>query len=99
VRGAISTCVVLVVSGRLQVLTDHVGEMDALVASWLPGNEGAGVTDVLFGARRFSGRLSMTWPRSEDQVPINVGDENYDRYFPMAGASGPGDRTRPRGTR
>ncbi len=45
------TCVVLVVSGRPQVLTDQLGEMDALVASWLPGSEGAGVADVLFGTR------------------------------------------------
>ena len=49
---AIATCVVLVVSGRPQVLTDQLGEMDALVASWLPGSEGAGVADVLFGQRR-----------------------------------------------
>jgi len=40
---AIETCVVLVVSGRPQVLTDQLGKMDALVASWLPGSEGAGV--------------------------------------------------------
>ena len=38
--------------------------MDALVASWLPGSEGAGVADVLFGRRPFTGRLSMTWPRT-----------------------------------
>jgi len=82
VCGAISRCVVLVVSGRPQVLTDQLGEMDALVASWLPGSEGAGVADVLFGRRAFTGRLSMTWPRSEDQVPINVGDRRYDPLFP-----------------
>jgi beta-glucosidase len=82
VCGAISRCVVLVVSGRPQVLTDQLGEMDALVASWLPGSEGAGVADVLFGRRAFTGRLSMTWPRSEDQVPINVGDRRYNPLFP-----------------
>jgi beta-glucosidase len=82
VCGAIRRCVVLVVSGRPQVLTDQLGEMDALVASWLPGSEGAGVADVLFGRRAFTGRLSMTWPRSEDQVPINVGDRRYNPLFP-----------------
>ena len=46
---AIETCVVIVVSGRPQVLTDQLDKMDALVASWLPGSEGAGVADVLFG--------------------------------------------------
>jgi len=79
---AIATCVVLVVSGRPQVLTDQLGRIDALVASWLPGSEGAGVADVLFGRRPFTGRLPMTWPRSADQVPINVGDADYRPLFP-----------------
>jgi beta-glucosidase len=81
VCSVIAKCVVLVVSGRPQVLTDQLDEMDALVASWLPGSEGAGVADVLFGQRGFSGKLSVTWPRSEDQVPINVGDADYDPLF------------------
>ena len=82
VCGTIDKCVVLIVSGRPQVVTDQIDGMDALVASWLPGSEGAGVADVLFGRQRFSGRLSVTWPRSEAQVPINVGDEDYDPLFP-----------------
>jgi beta-glucosidase len=56
--------------------------MDALVASWLPGSEGSGVADVLFGRRPFTGRLSMTWPASADQVPINVGDATYRPLYP-----------------
>jgi beta-glucosidase len=40
------------------------------------------VADVLFGERGFTGRLPMTWPRTEAQVPINVGDDNYDPLFP-----------------
>ena len=79
---AIATCVVLVVSGRPQVLTDQIGKMDALVASWLPGSEGAGVADVLFGRKPFTGRLSMSWPAAEAQVPINVGDRTYRPLFP-----------------
>jgi beta-glucosidase len=79
---AIETCVVLVVSGRPQVLTDQLGKMDALVASWLPGSEGAGVADVLFGKRPFTGKLPITWPRTEAQVPINIGDSDYDPLFP-----------------
>ena len=83
VCGAIETCVVLLVSGRPQVITDQLGQMDALVASWLPGSEGAGVADVLFGNEPFTGRLSVTWPRSEDQVPINVGDRGYRAAVPL----------------
>jgi beta-glucosidase len=82
VCGEIETCVVLVVSGRPQILTGVVGVADAVVASGLPGSEGAGVADVLFGRRPFTGRLSMTWPRSAAQVPINVGDASYDPLFP-----------------
>jgi len=80
---AIETCIVLVVSGRPQILTDQLNKIDALVASWLPGSEGAGVADVLFGRRPFTGRLSMTWPRTQAQVPINIGDSNYDPLFPF----------------
>jgi beta-glucosidase len=82
VCGTIDKCVVLIVSGRPQVVTDQIDGIDALVASWLPGSEGAGVADVLFGRQGFTGRLSVTWPRSEAQVPINVGDEDYDPLFP-----------------
>jgi beta-glucosidase len=76
-------CVVLVVSGRPQVIADQLGEINALVASWLPGTEGAGVADVLFGKKPFSGRLPVTWPRSEAQEPINVGDAAYDPQYPF----------------
>ncbi|WP_461012393.1 glycoside hydrolase family 3 N-terminal domain-containing protein [Streptomyces capparidis] len=75
-------CVVLVVSGRPQLLADQVGDIDALVASWLPGTEGAGVADTLFGQRDFTGRLPVSWPRSEQQIPVNVGDTAYDPLFP-----------------
>lgn len=82
VCSAVPSCVVLVVSGRPQIVTDQLGEIDALVASWLPGSEGAGVADVLFGKRPFTGRLSVTWPAGADQVPINVGDDSYRPLFP-----------------
>ena len=79
---AIATCIVLIVSGRPQLIADQLGKIDALIASWLPGSEGAGVADVLFGLLSFTGKLPMTWPRSADQVPINIGDADYDPLFP-----------------
>jgi beta-glucosidase len=82
VCGSIDRCVVVVVSGRPLILTDQLGQMDALVAAWLPGSQGEGVADVLFGRRPFTGRLSMTWPRALEQEPINVGDRHYDPLFP-----------------
>ncbi|MFJ9926483.1 glycoside hydrolase family 3 protein [Streptomyces misionensis] len=75
-------CVVLIVSGRPQLIGDRLGEIDSLVASWLPGTEGEGVADVLYGDRPFTGQLPVTWPRSESQLPINVGDASYDPQFP-----------------
>ena len=83
VCGSIAECVVVVVSGRPLILTDQLAEMDALVAAWLPGSQGEGVADVLFGHRPFTGRLSMTWPRTLEQEPINVGDANYDPLYPF----------------
>ena len=71
----------LVVSGRPQIVTGQVPDIDALVASWLPGSQGEGVADVLFGERAFSGKLSVSWPRRTRQEPINIGDEDYDPLF------------------
>ncbi|MFI6209600.1 glycoside hydrolase family 3 N-terminal domain-containing protein [Streptomyces sp. NPDC051041] len=79
---AAMTCAVLVVSGRPQLIGDRLGAIDALVASWLPGTEGDGVADVLYGRRPFTGQLPVTWPKSEAQLPINVGDSSYDPQFP-----------------
>ncbi|MFJ8086011.1 glycoside hydrolase family 3 protein [Streptomyces sp. NPDC096205] len=75
-------CAVLIVSGRPQLVGDRLGGIDALVASWLPGTEGAGVADVLYGRRPFTGQLPVTWPKSEAQLPINVGDAAYDPQYP-----------------
>ncbi|WP_182526183.1 glycoside hydrolase family 3 protein [Nocardioides dongkuii] len=76
-----ASCTVLVVSGRPLVLPDGLRrKIDALVASWLPGSEGTGVADVLFGERRFTGRLPVSWPRRVDE-PVNVGDRRYDPLF------------------
>jgi beta-glucosidase len=76
----VPTAVVLL-SGRPLVLGDALAKSDAFVAAWLPGSEGGGVADVLFGDWKPSGKLSYSWPRSVDQLPINVGDAKYDPLF------------------
>ncbi|WOL15298.1 hypothetical protein Cni_G24079 [Canna indica] len=76
-------CVVVIISGRPVVIEPYVPLMDALVAAWLPGSEGHGVTDVLFGDYGFTGKLPRTWFKSVDQLPMNVGDEHYDPLFPF----------------
>lgn len=72
---ACARLVVVLVSGRPLIVTDHIDAWDAFVAAWLPGSEGAGVADVLFGERPFVGRLPYTWPRSVEQVPLGRSDE------------------------
>ncbi|MUL41192.1 glycoside hydrolase family 3 protein [Streptomonospora sp. PA3] len=67
-------CVAMLVSGRPMIIDEELKTADAFVASWLPGTEGAGMTDVLFGHEPFRGRLPVTWPSSVDQEPINRGD-------------------------
>ncbi|KAA0057201.1 beta-glucosidase BoGH3B-like [Cucumis melo var. makuwa] len=76
-------CVVIVISGRPVVLQPYISSIDALVAAWLPGTEGKGISDVLFGDYGFSGKLSRTWFKTVDQLPMNVGDAHYDPLFPF----------------
>ncbi|XP_028761264.1 uncharacterized protein LOC114719866 [Neltuma alba] len=76
-------CVVVVISGRPVVIQPYLESIDALVAAWLPGSEGQGVADVLFGDYGFSGKLPRTWFKTVDQLPMNVGDAHYDPLFPF----------------
>ncbi|CAD6214528.1 unnamed protein product [Miscanthus lutarioriparius] len=76
-------CLVVLISGRPLVVEPYLGDMDAFVAAWLPGSEGQGVADVLFGDYGFTGKLSRTWFKSVDQLPMNVGDKHYDPLFPF----------------
>ncbi|XP_031381238.1 uncharacterized protein LOC116195940 [Punica granatum] len=82
VCGAVK-CAVIVVSGRPIVIEPYMSSIDALVAAWLPGTEGQGVADVLFGDYGFTGRLPRTWFKSVDQLPMHVGDSHYDPLFPF----------------
>jgi beta-glucosidase len=83
VCAATTRCAVVIVSGRPLILDPaQLGRMDALVEAWLPGSEGIGVADPLFGTQPYTGKLPVTWPRSLAQEPINVGDSDYDPLFP-----------------
>jgi len=75
--------VVVLISGRPMILGDVLDQVDALVAAWLPGTEGDGVADVLFGDYRPTGKLAYSWPRAMEQIPINRGDARYDPLFPF----------------
>ncbi|MEU0535984.1 glycoside hydrolase family 3 protein [Amycolatopsis tolypomycina] len=66
--------VVVLVSGRPLDIAAQLPDWAGLVASWLPGSEGQGVADVLFGDYNPTGKLPVTWMRGADQQPINAGD-------------------------
>ncbi|KAL4350878.1 hypothetical protein AHAS_Ahas10G0186000 [Arachis hypogaea] len=76
-------CVVVVISGRPVVIQPYLDTIEALVAAWLPGTEGQGVADVLFGDYGFTGKLPRTWFKTVDQLPMNVGDSHYDPLYPF----------------
>ncbi len=66
----ISTVAVFL-SGRPMWVNRELNAADAFVAAWLPGSEGAGVADVLFGKRAPSGKLSFSWPKTCEGAPLN----------------------------
>ena len=76
VRPRCRKLVVILISGRPLIITEHLPDWDALVAAWLPGTEGQGIADVLLGDHPITGRLSFTWPRSMSQIPLGILSES-----------------------
>ena len=60
--------ITVLISGRPMILDAALDMSDALVAAWLPGTEGQGVADVLFGDYKPTGKLSRTWPLNNEQI-------------------------------
>ena len=73
--------VAVFLSGRPLWVNPWLNASDAFVAAWLPGSEGEGVADMLFGKAEFRGKLPYSWPKRPDQTPLNVGDPGYDPLF------------------
>ena len=67
--------VVILFSGRPMIITNEIDQWDSLLAAWLPGTEGQGISDVLFGDYSPTGKLSFSWPKSVDQLPISKTDD------------------------
>ncbi len=74
--------VVVLVSGRPLMISDYLNNWDAFVAAWLPGSEGDGVAEVLFGEDKFSGKLPFVWPQTVTQIPI-APDGGQAPLFPL----------------
>lgn len=73
-RAAGVPTVAVFLSGRPLWVSREMNAADAFVASWLPGGEGAGVADVLYGQRPATGRLSFSWPAACNGHPVNGPD-------------------------
>lgn len=73
----------VLLSGRPLILGTALGNSDAFVAAWLPGTEGQGVADVLFGDFKPSGKLPCPWPSSNDQLRVGAASEKSQPQFPL----------------
>ena len=56
--------IVILISGRTLIINPELEESAAFIAAWLPGSEGQGVSDMLFGDFNFQGKLSFSWPKT-----------------------------------
>jgi len=79
--------IVVMISGRPLVVTDQIEQSDAFVAAWLPGSEGDGIAEVLFGDDNFKGKLPHSWPKSvgdfEGKFGPNFWDDSISPLFPF----------------
>ena len=71
--------VVVLTSGRPMIIDDILPYADALVAAWLPGSEGDGVADVLFGSHQPGGKLSFSWPKGTT-TDYRIGSAGYQKW-------------------
>jgi beta-glucosidase len=62
--------VTIMVSGRPRIISDDLNDWSAFVEAWLPGSEGEGVAEVIYGNTNFKGKLPVTWPKSNKNLPI-----------------------------
>jgi len=77
-REQVDTLIVVLLSGRPILINDSIKSADAFVAAWLPGTEGEGVADVLFGDQDFTGKLPFTWLRHINQLPFDFDNLSTD---------------------
>lgn len=75
--------VLVIISGRPMIMTQEIDSVDAVVAAWLPGTEGDGLADVLFGDYDFQGKLSFSWPADMAQVTSGFVGDNPNVLYPF----------------
>ncbi len=72
--------IVVLTSGRPMIIDDLQPYANAIVAAWLPGSEGDGVAEVLFGKHKPSGKLSFVWPKGTT-TNYQLGSAGYHKLF------------------
>lgn len=72
---------IVLITGRPLIVTEEIEAANAFMVAWLPGTEGDGVSDVLFGDVSPSGKLSFSWPKDMDNVPVNFDDDDYNPLY------------------
>jgi beta-glucosidase len=75
--------VTVLLSGRPLSLGEALTDSDAFVAAWLPGTEGQGVADVLFGDYKPSGRLPRAWSTDTSATPKQTMSSAERSLFPF----------------
>ena len=79
--------VVILISGRALVTAKQIDQSSAFVAAWLPGSEGQGIAEVLYGDFDFKGKLPHSWPKSEEDFKGKYGPNYWDNsqkpQFPL----------------
>ena len=70
--------IVVLISGRPLVSTNQINQSDAFIAAWLPGSEGNGIAEVLFGDYNFTGKLPHSWPTSVEDFKGKYGPNFWD---------------------
>lgn len=97
VKGSGVPTIVVMLSGRPMNITGRLADWKAFVAAWLPGTEGEGFADVLFGDYDFTGKLPVSWPADfTNAIKVNAGDANYAPLFPFGyGLSAGSTQTKP----
>jgi beta-glucosidase len=73
--------VLVLVTGRPIRIQSYLSKFSAVVAAWLPGSEGEGVADVLYGDAPFTGKLSKSWPKDSTILPLSSLQSGADPLF------------------
>ncbi len=73
--------VVILISGRTLIINSELKNAAAFVAAWLPGTEGHGVSDVIFGDFNFQGKLSFDWPKTTSKNSPTLFPQGYGLHY------------------